>query len=203
MATKATTNQTKADLRQQILDAARELFVAEGYENVSMRKLAERIGYSPTTIYLYFKDKPDLMVQLCEETFAKLAQTLESIVSKHADPMVALREGCRAYVRFGLKHPHHYQLVFITPLPPKADEQYAFEGSMGEKAFSILRRGVTGCVTQGKFRDVDIEATSQALWAGIHGVTSLLTAHRDFPFVARDRLIDHVIDTMFEGLKTR
>lgn len=203
MVTKAHTSQTKEDLRQQILDAARELFVAEGYENASMRKLAERIGYSPTTIYLYFKDKTELMVQLCEETFAKLAQTLENIVSKHPDPVISLREGCRAYVRFGLKHPHHYQLVFITPLPPKVDDDYAFEGSMGEKAFSYLRHGVTECIAAGKFRDVDIEATSQALWAGIHGVTSLLIAHRDFPFVARDRLIDHVIDTMFEGLKAR
>src|ERR671939_111330 len=88
----------KEILRQEILDAARELFVNEGYENVSMRRIAEKIEYSPTTIYLYFEDKAALLFAICEETFAKLAKKLETIVRQTQDPVEALKKGCRAYI---------------------------------------------------------------------------------------------------------
>src|SRR5215216_6461878 len=88
----------KETLRQEILDAARDLFVTEGYQNVSMRKIAEKIEYSPTTIYLYFRDKADLLFQICEETFSSLLSTLEAIGEDEADPVASLKRGMRAYV---------------------------------------------------------------------------------------------------------
>lgn len=202
MGSKERRERAKENLREQIMDAARELFVSEGYESVSMRKIADKIEYSPTTIYLYFKDKTDLLVQLCDETFARLGERLERIRQKQEDPLLALREAARAYVKFGLQHPNHYKIVFITPLQQEVDdERYAFEGSMGERTFNYLRECVSVCVEQKKFRPVDVETTSQALWAAMHGVTSLLVAHTDFPWVSREKLIDHVIDTMIKGLE--
>src|SRR5262245_56830798 len=100
-------------LRQEILDAARELFVKEGYENVSMRRVAEKIEYSPTTIYLYFESKADLLYSICEETFAKLLKRLQTISEDCSDPVVCLKKGMRAYIEFGLKHPNHYKVTFI------------------------------------------------------------------------------------------
>src|SRR5918912_2842330 len=97
-------------LRQIIMDAARELFVEEGFENVSMRRIAEKIEYSPTTIYLYFEDKAALLFAICEETFAKLARKLETIIKQAEDPVEALKKGCRAYIEFGLKYPNHYRV---------------------------------------------------------------------------------------------
>lgn len=202
MGSKERRERAKENLREQIMDAARELFVSEGYESVSMRKIADKIEYSPTTIYLYFKDKTDLLVQLCDETFARLGERLERIRQKQEDPLLALREAARAYVKFGLQHPNHYKIVFITPLQQEVDdERYAFEGSMGERTFNYLRECVSACVEQKKFRPVDVETTSQALWAAMHGVTSLLVAHADFPWVSREKLIDQVIDTMIKGLE--
>jgi len=69
MGSKQRREREKEALRQDILDAARELFVEEGYDNVSMRRVAEKIEYSPTTIYLYFEDKASLLYAICEETF--------------------------------------------------------------------------------------------------------------------------------------
>src|ERR1051325_9122200 len=97
----------KEALRQEILDAARELFAKEGYENVSMRKVAEKIEYSPTTIYLYFESKADLLYFICEETFAKLHKKMESLNEGCDDPLDCLRKGMRAYIEFGLRHPNH------------------------------------------------------------------------------------------------
>jgi AcrR family transcriptional regulator len=189
----------KENLRQEILDAARQMFVEEGYASVSMRKIAERIEYSPTTIYLHFKDKAEIFHQLCEETFAKLTQRLETLARKHTDPIISLRAGMLAYVDFGLKNPHHYTITFI--ISPEQSGEYAFEDSIGARAFGVLRSAVEGCVTSGVFRSVDVDTAAQSLWAAIHGVTSLLIVHCDFPFVPKTRLIEHTIDTMIEGLR--
>jgi AcrR family transcriptional regulator len=191
----------KGALRQEILDAARELFIREGYDNVSMRKIAERIEYSPTTIYLYFKDKTDLLRQLCEETFGKLIAVHQKIAESETDPVEGLRKGLRAYVDFGLQHPNHYKVTFIIPLPPHHEPgQEADVFPMGDRAFDMLRNAVRACVEQGRFHQVDVETTSQALWAAVHGVTSLLICHADFPWVDRESLIDATIDIAIRGL---
>src|SRR5215471_11828421 len=107
-------------LRQQILDAARELLVRDGYNALSMRKVADRIDYSPTAIYLHFKDKQELVFSLCEETFARLVKELETLEREYPDPIVRLRKGMERYISFGLRNPNHYIPTFVLPPPPEA-----------------------------------------------------------------------------------
>ena len=95
----------KQELRQEIVDAARDLFVREGFDNVSMRKIAEKIEYSPTTIYLYFLDKADLLDCIVEETFQRLEARMAGIHESIPDPRQRLIEGLRAYIDFGIEHP--------------------------------------------------------------------------------------------------
>src|SRR5882762_4813068 len=105
MGVKERREREKTALREEILEAARELFVTEGYEKVSMREIAKKIEYSPTTIYLYFRDKQDLIHQVCQETFAMLIQTLKSLNLDLTSPVEGLRQAGYAYVHFGLEHP--------------------------------------------------------------------------------------------------
>lgn len=192
----------KEALRQDILDAARELFVKEGYENVSMRRIAEKIEYSPTTIYLYFEDKAALLFAICEETFAKLAKRMESLTQQHSDPVEALKKGCRAYVEFGLKYPNHYRVTFINHPQLNVDpDKYLGKGTMGMKAFDCLRSTVEKCINQGIFHQTDVDAVSQIMWAAGHGVTSLLITKPHFPWVNKNQLIDLMLDSVIEGLK--
>lgn len=181
------------------MDAAREMFVAQGYQTVSMRKIADKIGYSATTIYLYFKDKNDLLHQICEQTFARLAQNIKAIQQLSDNPLEKLRSGLREYIHFGLKHPSQYEIVFITPLP--VDLEKEFEATNGELAFNTMRTVVAECVSANLLKKTDVELISQTLWAGIHGVTSLLIQHSGFPFVEREKLVDSVIDTLISGIK--
>src|SRR5262249_6593733 len=106
----------KQELRTRILDAARELFVEHGYEAVTMRKIADKIEYSPTAIYFHFRDKQSLIRELCDEDFATLAQKFQKI-ARVADPIERLRRIGRAYVAFAIAYPNHYQLMFMTPHP--------------------------------------------------------------------------------------
>ena len=191
----------KEQLRRQILAAARELFVNEGYESVSMRKIASKIEYSPTTIYLYFKDKADLLDSVCKETLLDLLTTLELLKEDKSDPVETLRKSGRAYVEFGLKYPQDYKLTFVVR--PQFQKGLGLqEGSVGERVFNYLRATVSECIRQKAFREVDVEITGQALWSAVHGVTLLLIDFSDFPWTGKDKLIDMVIDTMIEGLKT-
>lgn len=194
----------KDTLRREIMVAARELFVEHGYDSVSMRKVADKIEYSPTTIYLYFKDKQDLLISICEETFSHLHQSLEKIENASGDPLICLKKGMRAYIEFGLQHPSDYKMVFmIMPENESLEmaQEYKYDGSMGQRAFSHLENMVTQCIEHCKIKKGDPATISQTIWASLHGLTSLLIGHKDFPFVAQDKLINSVITTMVKGLQ--
>src|SRR5580692_5765674 len=191
----------KKELRQEILDAARDMFVREGFENVSMRKIAEKIEYSPTTIYLYFKDKADLLDCICEETFARLVRKQNALDQSVSDPLERLRRGSRAYIEFGLKHPNHYKVAFMMPEPFDDPEHCVRAHAMGQKAFDHLRVNLAKCAEQHLIEVDDIEATAQAVWATIHGLTSLLIAHPKFNWVERNHLIDTLIENTLNGLR--
>src|SRR5258708_26682913 len=92
----------KEGVREEILDAARTLFVKEGYEHVSIRKIAEKVEYAPGTIYLYFHDKAKILDRICEETFAKLAKKMAAINRDPANPLDGLRRCPPTYLPLGI-----------------------------------------------------------------------------------------------------
>jgi len=192
----------KKELRQEILDAARDLFVKEGFENVSMRKIAEKIEYSPTTIYLYFHDKGDLLDCLCEETFARLVRKQTALDQTVSDPVERLEKGLRAYIEFGLKHPNHYKLTFMTQVFA-TPEMCPRSREMGQKAFGNLRRMLQVCQEQNLIEIEDLDATAQAVWATVHGLTSLMIAKPHYPWVERGHLIDTLLRNTMRGLNAQ
>lgn len=163
------------EVREKILDGARELFVECGYEGVTMRKVAERIEYSPTTIYLYFADKETLVRELCTEDFGSLSKAFQSVASI-ADPLERLRGTARAYVEFAKNYPNHYRLMFMSAIPKgPSEEALARKGNPNEDAYAFLRATVVAGIDAGCFRSEhkDADLISQTLWAAVHGVASL------------------------------
>ena len=189
----------KTLLRQEILDAARDILVREGYEGLSMRKVAERIDYSATAIYLHFKDRDDLVFCVCEELMAGLVKQLQQVADRHGDPLVALEKGLRRYVEFGLKHPQHYQATF--GIPRGKDARYQAPGTIGMQAFGFLSRLVGECVKRKKLAKVNPHNASCALWAGVHGITSLFIVMPNFQWGDRDEIIDQLIAMLVDGLR--
>ena len=165
----------KLELRTKILDAARELFAAEGYEAVTMRKIAERIEYSATAIYAHFKDKNALIRELCESDFAAFAQTFVEFLSI-ADPIERLRRAGVAYVDFAVKNPQHYRLMFMTVRPPIEDEDASGASDPGRNAYAFLRSSVVDAMEKGVLRAglTDVDVVAQTIWEALHGVVALL-----------------------------
>jgi len=193
----------KEELKQQMLDAARELFVRDGYESVSMRKIANKIEYSPATIYTYFKDKDEILDCLCEETFLKLSQEKMAAVHKMTgDPLEILKKGMETYIRFGLDHPEHYIVTFIlrAPIYEKPGHHETRKAKTGKACIDHMRCIVRRCMEEGKIKNADLEETSQSLWAGIHGLTALLITKPGFPFVEREKLIQRTLEVLVRGV---
>ena len=204
MSTSERRQRHRASLKREILDAASRLFVEEGFERVTMRRIAAQIEYSPTTIYLHFKDKEELLRAVCDETFSQLAKKLERLLKAPGTPLGKLREGLRTYVDFGLANPNQYTVAFLRPTPGERSVGGVAGGlgqSIGGRVFDLLRQGVGACVESGDIRTASIDMTAQALWAGVHGLTALFITAADFPFVGRAALVDHTIDTLLAGLK--
>lgn len=172
----------KERIREQILDAARELFAAYGFEAVTMRSIAARIGYTPTTIYLHFPDKNSLVRELCTQDFRTLAATL-SALGAMADPIERLRRLGYAYLDFALTHPNHYRLMFMETFP-EAPAGVA-KGNPDEDAYALLRACVADAVAGGRVRPeyADVDLAAQLLWSMMHGLASLQIAKGDHSWV--------------------
>jgi AcrR family transcriptional regulator len=184
MGTKERRERERAEVREKILEAARALFVSEGYEAVTMRKIAERIEYSPTAIYLHFKDKETVLRELCDADFIALAQKFRKI-GRIADPIERLKKAAHAYTEFGLEHPNHYQLMFMTPHPPiDKSESQVEKGNPEEDAYAFLKAAVDEAMAGGRFRSGldDPDLVAQTLWAGLHGVVALQIAKANDPW---------------------
>lgn len=179
MGVKERREREKSETRDKILDAARELFVTEGYEGVSMRKVAERIEYSPTAIYVHFADKEELFRELCHQDYARLAQVFQSSVIS-SDPIERLRQIGAIYIDFGIRFPNHYKFMFMTPQPVHEfdDEDREMHGNPEKDAYAFLKWAAQQAIEAGCLRQEaqDAELISQTLWAAVHGVISLQIA---------------------------
>jgi AcrR family transcriptional regulator len=204
MGTSERREREKEKVRTKILDAARELFAEHGYEAVTMRKIANRIEYSPTALYFHFKDKSELVRALCEHDFHAFAQRFLRVASV-ADPIERLVKSAEAYVDFALEYPNHYRLMFMTPgLYDVADPDLRV-GDPSEDAYAFLKINVAAAIEAERVRPElgDVELVSQILWSGIHGVVSLYLAKKDATWVQLKKpraLAKHMTAVMMHGI---
>lgn len=193
------------DTRGRILDAARDLFVSEGYDGVSMRRIAEKVEYSPTAIYFHFRDKETLIRELVDNDFLILAEQFAG-VAQLGDPIERLKATGRAYADFGLAYPNHYRLMFMTPHGPiDPNDSRLQRGNPEEDAYAFLRAIVEDGIQKGRFRPEyhNPDLISQIVWSGVHGAVSLEIAKCNDAWVAwtpvRQR-IETMIDVLVDGL---
>jgi AcrR family transcriptional regulator len=158
-----------------------------------MRRIADVIEYSATTIYNHFEDKDDLVHALCQEDFGRLFHHLQQ-TPPPADPVEAVRQLGLAYARFGTSYPNHYRFMFMTP--GKFESLGDKDRSPGEQAFGLLHAAVTAAIEGGYFRSADVDTVAQVLWASVHGAVALLITVRPdcWPTPPAPDLVDQAIE---------
>jgi len=180
---------------REILLAARELFLREGPAHFTMRKLASAVGCAPGTLYLYFKDKNDLIADLVEESFEHLMNDLKR-PRPELNPLEFLREIMHAYIDFGLANPNHYHFAFMLRRTKSLEKIRP----RPHRSFELLLDTVKACIDQQLIRQFDYDLVAKGIWTGIHGVTSLMITIPNFPWGDKSSVIDHVVDSLIEGL---
>lgn len=164
----------KAEKKRMILDAAMQLFIEEGYESVSIRKIAERIEYSPATIYTYFADKGNILLELHNEGFNALYE-MQLSVQYILDPKERLIQHGLEYIRFALKNPQYYTLMFVMPIQSKYELCLEYNDfQYGERSYDILQKNIDEVQAVGYLQNTNREFASFFFWSTVHGVATLL-----------------------------
>jgi AcrR family transcriptional regulator len=194
----------RAELREQILAAARTIVLGEGFEALTMRKIADAIEYSAATIYLYFESREAIGQQLCAESFEHLNAFLATGAGSIADPLERLTAIGSSYARFGLENPSEYRLLFMTD----AAYMKAFfagvqaEDDPGERAFQFVVDTVIACRERGAIAAAEPVLVAEMLWTSVHGIVSLAITCPEVLETPVERLVAAVCDTLAHGLLT-
>jgi AcrR family transcriptional regulator len=167
----------KEELKAKILQTAKELFMEKGFEETSIRNIAEKIEYSPTTIYLYFKDKDDIFYALHREGFMLLNQYFK-VLEHVADPYERLKALSKAYIDFALENGEFYDLMFIIRAPMDALEKDDSTWEEGDRAFAFLVNTISDCIAKGYFKGMNPEILAFTVWSMVHGICSLEIRNR-------------------------
>ena len=183
-----------------ILDAARELFVAEGYQNVSIRKIAEKIEYSPAAIYSYFSSKDDIFLALAEEGFRLLFARRQEAPGGIAS-VESIRDGFLRFYEFSKTHPEYYAVMFVDRSVPKISRDWERFGFVREmrQAFAA---GIQTVIDAGAFPPgTNAEAVFRVLMAAVHGVAVLRLCERLAPGEDPDALARDTLEAALTGLR--
>ena len=185
--------------RAEILAAAERIFVEHGYEGATIRKIADEVGLSSTALYMHFSEKGEILQEICRQAFSALLQANQAILAEPGDPQGRIRRMIRAYVDFGFANPNAYRLVYMTrPVELREGAQDAAR-EMGVDLFRSFEEVVEAAAAAGGLRG-DPRATAQALWAGGHGVVSLMITKPYFDWVERETLVTTLLEGLFAGL---
>lgn len=153
-----------------ITTAAMKMFLEEGYAKTSIRNIADSIEYSPGTIYLYYKDKDELLYEVQRQAYGKLLEVFKAgAVSK--DPLERLGQLGKLYVTFGLDNPELYDLMFIIRAPMNVDEK--LHQSNGGDTFAFLVQCLEECMKDNLLIFKDIQLAALQIWSMVHGLVSL------------------------------
>lgn len=184
-------------LREQVLDATERLLISKGaVDAVSIRDIASAVGVTPPSIYLHFADKKELVNAVCERHFRELDRVCARATKGVDDPVKAVRAMGRAYVRFGLERPEEYRILFMSKeIDP--DPLVYLERLKGLSGFNQVVAAVQRCMDAGAFEPGDAFTVACTLWAGVHGMTSLLIAKPNFPWPPR--FVDRGIASLCRG----
>jgi AcrR family transcriptional regulator len=189
-----------AERRVEILEAAKRLFVEEGYAATTIRRIAARLGISSTALYVYFPDKDAILAEICDTTFAGLIVELDEVRRDAADPLDALSKSLERYIRFGLNHSSEYELTFVTRRSKELQKLKPENEKLGMQAFGRFRDCVDAVVRAGATNDTDTQRLTQQLWAAIHGLVVLLLFRSEFPWSEINSLVDGHVTMLVHGV---
>jgi AcrR family transcriptional regulator len=191
-----------ASRRGEILDAAKRLFIEEGFAHATMRRIAAEVGVSPTALYLHFADKDAILKAIAEDFFSELLVLLRKSQGSDLPPLLRLRAGLRAYVEFGLERADEYRLTFNNA-KERGVMRPCEDVDVADLTFEVLVTSIGDLMEAGIFRKADPVLAAESLWTAMHGVTSAAIDLGDRLQREVWSVVDFSITTLITGLACR
>jgi AcrR family transcriptional regulator len=192
----------KQEMRLKILETAKQIFIEEGFEKASIRAIADRIEYSPATIYLYFKDKNELFFSVHEMGFEKLILEMTNAIEGITDPVEELRVRGYAYMKFAFQNPEMYDLMFIQNAPMESMKDSEV-WTCGHRCFMLMCETIERCIENKAIRISNLYIAAMSIWSFMHGLVSLKIRNRFQKFEGAElqALMNESVEQMVQLLK--
>jgi AcrR family transcriptional regulator len=182
--------------RIEILNAAERIFVADGYEGATIRKIADEVGVSSTALYMHFRDKDEILHEICLTAMRALLQQNSQFATMPGDSVARVRRMLEAYIRMGLEHPNAYRLVYCATERPGSSAT----AEVAQQCYDRYVGVVAEIAAEGRLRTSDAEVAAQALWTACHGLVSLMITRPNVDWAPAEELTAVLLDGLLHGL---
>ena len=184
----------------EILDAAERIFVRDGYQGATIRKIADEVGVSPTAFYMHFHDKDEILHAICEGAVGTLLARNSAISVRPLDAVGRVRQMLDAYMRFGLDNPNTYGLAVHIAASQSSPATAEVVTDLGARCYARFKSAVADIAAEGRLRISSVDSAAQILWGGCHGIVALRIARPQFDWADDETLISGMLDSLFRGL---
>jgi AcrR family transcriptional regulator len=190
------------EIRKLILDAAREIIAKEGFQGLSIRKITNRIEYSPAIIYHYFKDKNEIVESLVSEAYGQILATISSVKRNEAEPEKEMKEVFINYIEAALASPEVYKEFMLNNDPSVLKRTGLLRKGISKtsRSLKILCENIQRGAVLGRYAPCDPELTAQIIWTSTFGLIIKIIIEKDIPKEQINRLIDQHFTIIFNGI---
>lgn len=188
--------------RGEILQAAERIFLAEGYQGATIRKIADEVGVSSTALYMHFRDKDEILLEICDGAIEQLLAINVGISAQPIDAVARVRLMLDAYMMFALENPNAYQLVFCGPAGVLSEVKQQQTQALGDRCYDRFVSVVREIGASGRLRTGTVDSAAQSMWAACHGLVALLLTKSTFAWAPTEELRKVLLDGLLHGLVT-
>lgn len=187
--------------RAEILEAAERIFLSYGYEGATIRRIAEEVGVSSTALYMHFRDKSEILVEICESAFSRLLAQNTELAALDVCPVERVRLMLDAYMRFAFDNPNAYQVVYCAPDGALSEAQRDSMRPVSDRCYDLFKGAVAQIAEAGRLKS-GVEESAQVSWTACHGLVALLIARPGFAWADHEALMKLMLDSLLDGLVT-
>ena len=191
-----------AAFQEKIADIAREQFFEQGFNSVSMRKIAERAGCSTMSLYHYFPSKHAILRHIWISIFDRIDASLANLSAASDDPLDQLKSMIQAYVHFWIDNPAYFHIVYLTTDPQSialGDTVLNTTGSSVKRVYERFDHVLSACVLEGQLAGAAPEVMAQILFSSIYGMLLCTLTIPEYRWLAPDRLSEELIRHFIRG----
>jgi AcrR family transcriptional regulator len=184
--------------RAEILQAAERIFVRDGYQGATIRKIADEVGVSSTALYMHFRDKDQMLLEICAGGVGALLAQNTEIAGRPIDAVSRVRLILDAYMRFGFDNPNTYWLTFCAPADEISPDKHTTASELGARCYERFRSTLADVAKEGRLRS-SVDAAAQVLWSACHGMVALRVGRPSVDWAPDEVLIPALLDSLFHG----